>query len=399
MISPFKGFTYSKKAGHLTHLIAPPYDVITPEYRKELLNHSPYNIVNLTLPESFTSEYYDEVKRKIDQWCKENIIIQDESEGYYVVVQKFSFDGKCLERIGFIGLFDLRKEDKIIRHEITFGKYIDDRMKLLETTKSNLEPIFLVFEDRQNLLAEISQNLDFQEEFDFEDHSIKFLKCQPQHLSGLIDKIKNSHLFIADGHHRFQASLEFFRQKPDAPQYIMVYLTNLFSDGLVVLPTHRAVKFLLTGHIMSKIKKFFEVENKGNLEQTMNSIKNTEKISFGVYFDNRYQTWTLTNNEKIINFLPGNHSKQWKFLNVVILHHFLFEKILKIPAEKKLYYERNPEYIVEYVNQNPGNIGFFMQPPDLMKIREVSLNREILPPKTTFFYPKIPSGLVIARYV
>ncbi|MCX7706036.1 MAG: hypothetical protein N2115_07270, partial [bacterium] len=96
--------------------------------------------------------------------------------------------------------------------------------------------------------------------------------------------------------------------------------------------------------------------------------------------------------------LPETYSEQWKTLDVAILHHFVLEKIFNVSADKKLFYDRNPQTIVDYVNQNPGSIGFLMQPPDLMKIRQVSINGEILPPKTTFFYPKVPSGLVIARY-
>ncbi|MCM8788994.1 MAG: DUF1015 family protein, partial [Candidatus Omnitrophica bacterium] len=207
------------------------------------------------------------------------------------------------------------------------------------------------------------------------------------------------HLFIADGHHRFQASLEFFQKQPDAPRYIMVYLTNLFSDGLIVLPTHRAAKIKLTERLIENLKEFFIVENKKNLEATVESIKNKEKISFGVYYNGCFQTWTVCNNRKIMQLLPEKHSTEWKSLDVVILHHFLIEKIFGISANEKLYYDRNPRLIVDYVNQNPDTVGFFMQKPDLMKIRQVSINGEMLPPKATYFFPKVPSGLVIARYV
>ncbi|MCM8816981.1 MAG: DUF1015 domain-containing protein [Candidatus Omnitrophica bacterium] len=398
MIFPFRGFRFSEKAGKLEDLIAPPYDVIGKDYRKKLINRSSYNIVHLTLPESFDSEYHDEVKEKLDDWCNKKIFVQDESERYYVVVQKFSIEGKTFERYGFIGLFDLQQSGRIIRHEITFDRYIDDRVKLLKATKSNLEPIFLVFEDRENTLEKVAELTSCQR-LDFEDYSIKFSAVAPENLSGLVEKIKKGNLFIADGHHRFQASLEFFKKTKDAPQYIMVYLTNLFSPGLVVLPTHRAIKVKLEQRHLEKVKQFFSVEEKDNLKQAIEFIKSTNNISFGVYFDSHFQTWTLTEEERIMTFMPGHYSRQWKSLDVAVLHHFIIEKVFGIPADEKLYYDRDPYKIVEYVNHNPGSIGFFMQTPDLMKIRQIAMNGEILPPKTTFFYPKVPSGLVIARYV
>lgn len=399
MIYPFKGYRYSKQAGLLSNLIAPPYDVISSQYRKDLLNRSPYNIVNLTLPDSFDSDYHCEISQKLDDWCREKILVQDETENYYIVVQKFFYDGRYFERHGLIGLFDLKKSDRVITHEVIFNKYRDDRIKLLDATKSNLEPIFLLFEDREHIFEKSACLIDYGEKIDFEDTSIMFAGCKPEILSDFIDKISNGNLFIADGHHRFQASLEFFQTHPGAPGYIMVYLTNLFSDGLIVLPTHRALKTNLTENQMKKIKDFFEVENKKGLKETIESIENKEKISFGVYHNKNYQVWTVKETGKIINLLPERYSNEWKSLDVVILHQFLIEKIFGIPSKEKLYYDRDPQLIVDYVNQNPDTIGFFMQTPDLVKIKQVSTNGEILPPKATYFFPKVPSGLVIARYV
>lgn len=396
MILPFKGYRYSEKAGNLKDLIAPPYDVIGAQYRKELMARSQYNIVHLTLPESFDSEYHNEIKNKLEKWCREKILVQDTKDYFYLISQRFSIDGRLYERYGFIGLFDLKKSERVIRHEIIFNRYRDDRIKLLNATKSNLEPIFLLFEDSEKILEK--KSIDFEHNFDFEDYSISFSSCNPEILSELIEKINNGKLFIADGHHRFQASLEFFLKNPGAPEYIMVYLTNLFSDSLVVLPTHRAVKTKDLLKKIEKVKEYFLVEEKQGISQTLKSIEEKKEISFGVYFNRSFQTWTLKDIGSIKKFLPEKFSEQLKSLDVVVLHHFLIDRIFDIPAEEKLFYDRDPLSIVEYVNKNPDTIGFFMQKPDLIKIREVSLNGEILPPKTTFFYPKIPSGLVIARY-
>jgi len=398
MISPFKGYRYSKKAGNLEQLIAPPYDVIGQKYREELINRSPYNIVRLTLPESFDTDYHREIAQILETWCREKILIQDEKEYFYLVKQKFLYKGEKLERTGLIGLFDLRASERVIKHEVIFNKYRDDRIKLLETTKSNLEPILLLYEDQENLLEEIACSMPFQEELSFEETTVTFEPCRPELLMPLVSKIQDSKLFIADGHHRFQASYQYFQACPDAPPFIMVYLTNFLSNSLLVLPTHRALKNVNPLEKINAIEEFFEIKKHVNLSQTLFSIENSQYCSFGVYFNNSFQTWSLKNIEKVKSSLPENFSDTLKSLDVVILHYLVIEKIFGVTAREKLYYDRNPEEIINFVNHNPSSIGFFMQKPNLLKIRQVASSGEILPPKTTFFYPKVPSGLVIARY-
>ncbi|MGB9642545.1 MAG: DUF1015 family protein [Candidatus Ratteibacteria bacterium] len=399
MILPFKGYRYSEEAGNLERLIAPPYDVIGQKYREELINRSPYNIVRLTLPESFDTDYHREIAKILENWCREKILMQDEKEYFYLVKQKFFYKGEKLERTGLIGLFDLRASDRIIRHEVIFNKYRDDRIKLLQTTRSNLEPIFLLYEDRENLIEEIACSIPLQEKISFEETTVAFKPIRSEILMPLVRKIQDSKLFIADGHHRFQASYHYFQTCPDAPPYIMVYLTNSLSNSLIVLPTHRALKNVNPAEKINAIEEFFEIKKQANLSQTLSSIENSQSCSFGVYFNNSFQTWSLKNIEKVKPLLPEHFSNTLKSLDVVILHYLVVEKIFGTTARDKLYYDRNPEEIINFVNSNPSSIGFFMQKPDLMKIREVASSGEILPPKTTFFYPKVPSGLVIARYV
>ncbi len=398
MIAPFKGYRYSEKAGNLENLIAPPYDVITKDYRKELLNRSPYNIVNLTLPESFDSEYHNKVAETLETWCEKGIFCQDEKEFFYLVSQKFNFEGKSYVRHGFICLLDLSKYEKIIKHEVIFNRYMDDRIKLLKATRSNLEPIFLIYQDNEKIVEKVAREVEPERKIFFEDTEISFSRCNPESLQRLMVSIEKNGLFIADGHHRFQASLEFFKQNPDK-RYIMVYMINLFSDSLLVLPTHRAVKNVSIKERAEKLRNFFTFKATKNLEETILLLDNSTDTTFGVYSDGHFQLLQVSDIEEIKRNMPENHSEQWKTLDVTILHHFLFEKIFKRSANEKLFYDRSPEVIVDYVDQNSPAAGFFMKKQDLEKIIMVSRKGEILPPKTTFFYPKIPSGLVISRYV
>lgn len=400
IISPFKGFRYSEITGSPEQLIAPPYDVIGTDYRKTLINRSKYNIVHLTLPESFKTDSHRAAADKLTKWCKEKILVQDKEEKYYILKQTFSYK-KIIKRTGFIGLIDLSQSKRIIKHEVIFNKYRDDRIKILDMTKSNLEPIFLLYEDRKNLLEKIAENISYSVHIDFEDYNIEFTDCKPEILAHFIKKIEDGNFFIADGHHRFQASYEYYQQNPEkAPKYIMCYLTNLFSNSLVVFPTHRAVRNKINpAKKINEIRKFFNVETYQNLKDILNHIEQQTRCSFGVFYSGSFQTWTVKDIRKVKNSIPEKHSDQWKSLDTVILHYFILQEIFGIPADETLYYDKNPQSIVKKVETGECSIGFFMQMPDIMKIRDVSLNSEIIPPKTTFFYPKVPSGLVIARYI
>jgi len=400
MIFPFKGHRYSKKAGSLEQLIAPPYDVIGTELRKILVKRSEYNIVHLTLPESFEQNYHKEIAEKLENWCKNGILVQDEDENFYVIKQKFIYKGKNFERTGFIGLFDLTQSEKIIKHEIIFNKYRDDRIKLLDATKSNLEPIFLLYEDKEFLLEKLIKSVSFQAKIKFDDQLIEMENVKLDTLSPLIEKIKKMPLFIADGHHRFQASFEYFQKSHDsAPRFIMVYLTNIVSDSLLSLPTHRAIRAGTVEEKISEINDFFEIRDMKDLNDTMEHIEKTDVCAFGFYSQKKFQLWTLKQKEMIKKFLPETYSDDWKSFDVVILHYFVLKKFFNIDEKEKLFYDRDCQSIIDYVDKNPGSAGFFLKTPDLQKIKNISLNGEILPPKSTFFYPKVPSGLVIARYV
>ena len=401
IISPFKGFRYSETAGRIENLIAPPYDVIGSDYRKVLIERSQHNIVHLTLPESFEVDYHKNIADKLKKWCDEKILVQDLEKKYYVLRQTFHYKGRTVKRTGFICLIDLSQSNRIIKHEVIFNKYRDDRIKLLDITKANLEPIFLLYEDKESILEKISENLLFPTIADFEDYTIEFSDCNPEVFSEFMRKLENTTFFIADGHHRFQASYEYYRQNPQtAPGYIMCYLTNLFSDSLVVLPTHRAImKNISPLERINEVKQFFDIEKHQNLQDVLHRIEEKNTCIFGVFFNGNFQTWKIKNIENIKSFLPEGYSDDWKTLDSVILHYFVLQKIFGIPGDEKLYYDIHPETIVKKVEDGECSIGFFMREPDIMKIKNVSLKSEILPPKTTFFYPKIPSGLVIARYI
>ncbi|HPP67368.1 MAG TPA: DUF1015 domain-containing protein, partial [bacterium] len=375
IITPFKGFRYSKGAGSIGNLIAPPYDVINSDYRKLLAARSPYNIVHLTLPEFLESDYHSAVAEKLNNWCNEKILVQDTEKKYYILTQTFHHKNKIIQRTGFIALLDLSYSNKIIKHEVIFNKYRDDRIKLLDITKSNLEPIFLLYSDKENLLDHIAEKLSYPVHADFEDYTIGFTDSQPEMLAELIKKIEPDNLFIADGHHRFQASYEYYQQNPrKAPRYIMCYFTNLFSDSLLILPTHRAVKQNINQDSkMGEILQFFEIKNHKSIQDVLMYIEKQQSCSFGVFFNGNFQTWSVKNIDEIKNFLPEHYSDEWKSLDVVILHYFILQKFFNIPVGEKLYYNTNPEYIVKKIETNEYNIGFFMRAPDIMKIRQVSL--------------------------
>jgi len=399
-ILPFRGLRYSEKAGSPGDLIAPPYDVIDEEYRRSLAARSPHNIATLTLQVPGEPDFYSRVKRDLDGWIGAGTLEQDESESYYYLSQEFPMRGRKYRRSGFFGLVDLADTANIIRHEITFDRYKNERMKLLESVKANLEPVFLLYEDNDFVLEAAAGKVK-TEHSRLEEVDMEFGSLAPYSITGLIDMMRKSHVFIADGHHRFEASLNYYRKDPlIAPRHIMAYFTNMLSKDLVILPTHR----LLLQNVrfeekLEAVKTYFTVREFPDLSSTLAGLEDSKHCSFGVFNGMKYFLLSLRDPAAIDKFLPAERSRPWKSLDVVVLHYFLLKDILAIPPEEKLYYEHDPGAVVEKAVLTPGSTAFLMGPPEISKLREISLNGETMPPKSTYFFPKVPSGLVLSRYV
>ncbi len=374
-IKAFKAYRYNRQKVNIHDVIAPPYDVIDSNMRMDLKNKSEFNFVNIILNES-----HDNAKELLHKWIKENVLMQDKEDSIYIYQQEFKLGNKIFKRTGFVCLLKIEElGNNILPHEQTFEKHIEDRFSLMEKTHSNLELIFMVYQDKKREidgliipLAEKAEELKFVDN----DNCIhRIYKANNPHIIRKIAALmQNKKLLIADGHHRYKTALR--HSKKYGYGHIMAALVNSDNEGMVILPTNRVAEEKID---INDFTKYFD-------------IKPSNALSFG---NNSFIA--ATNSSKYLMELKQANNSD---LDVEILHKLVFEKILKIPQEEqkppKINFFKGNKATLDAINES--NTAFFVNPPPLDKVYEIASAHRILPQKSTYFYPKMFSGLVINKF-
>jgi len=371
IIQPFRALRYNLKTlKELNNVVCPPYDIINKELKINLIKSSKYNYIHIELPDS-----YSDAKKSLTQWLNKKILIQDKNDSIYIFQQKF---GSKI-RTGFFCLLKL-DEKYIIKHEHTSQKPIEDRLNLLKTLKIDTSPIFVIALDEKNLIHKKLKNIISKTKYDikFEFENIKnFLWCISD--KKVIDELKRilekQHLLIADGHHRFQTSIIYKNEIDNKKEYIMTYICSANDPGLCILPTHRVVKF--SPEIQNNINKYFNL--------TTWDKEKTSKIVY--YKSGEFYTLKLKNKYKEYINLPC----------VCLLH----ELILKEINVGDIFYTKDIQEAIKLTNTsqlNYSGIAFLLEAPSIKSIFYRSKAGKIFPHKSTYFYPKVPSGVVIHSF-
>lgn len=433
---PFKGIHYNtKKIKNLSKVMAPPYDVISSEYQDELYQNSDFNVVRLILGKHFPSdgEYnncYVRAGAFLNGWLRHKIMLKDEKPAYYVYEQKFSVHGKKFSRIGFIGL--LRLEDlgkgKVFPHEETYPKAKLDRLQLFRATNANFESIFAIYSDEKNKSLRICKQfmrkkpLIEAKDRDGVIHRIWRMESKSA-ISRLTLEMKDKSVFIADGHHRYEASLRFKDElklrntkfTEDEPyNHVMMYFSPLEDKGLVVLPIHRVVRQLVyfdPARFEQDLTHYFEITPYPATKRSAPKIrkklmKDLEKIgrekhAFGLYLGHyRYFLLTLRDENIMDELIPEEKGKTWKRLDVNILHYTIFDRLLNIAkeTESKIIYTKSDEEAVDLVDNKGNTMAFLLNPTKIEEVIAISSKLEKLPHKSTYFWPKLLSGLVMRQF-
>jgi len=400
MVNAFRGLRYNPdKVDDFSAVVAPPYDVISPEEQDKLYDKSPLNVVRLELTKGFDDEKYTRASETFRNWTKDRVLIQDSEPCIYPYYQEFEDNGIRFTRKGFIAA--VRLEDpsskKILPHERTFPKYKLDRLKLTTACRANLSPVFAIYSDPDGTLQNsIEQKLS--EKPIVHATGTDGVKNMLWRISdnGLISEIKsrmlNRNLLIADGHHRYETALEyrdiqrkkFGTNSGNAPyEYVLMYLCRGEDDGLVIKPTHRVVKNLgnlQTKEFIQKLEERFEVK-----KITFDAVPKLGSREFAVFTGDSSSVFKVSIKEP----LPIVYDN----LGVMLLHKLVFGEILE-EEEAKILYTKSREELVSLVNTGEYKLGFILPPLSALDIFEVSMANEKMPHKTTYFYPKLLSGLV-----
>jgi len=427
-VKPFKGITYNEeKIDNYDDVMSPPYDIISDEMQDELYARHPKNLVRLTLNKVRSDDdekenRYIRAKKLFDRWLEDKIIFKSDEEAIYPYKINYEFEGEQKTMNGFFVLLKLDKDyQKVKAHERTLSGPKKDRLNLMRACKANLEPIQLLYIDEQNKLQKKTDQLINKPMIDvtgYDSFNHKLWKITDKNVIDMIqDALKDEILFIADGHHRYQTAINFsdeMKEKTgnlddDAPfNYRMVILVNMFDQGLSILPTHRLIKMknIDINRLLEKLDKYFEIKKvdcdgsaESIVKKIIDDIKTQNEHKFAMYLKNKYYIFTLKDKELMDEFAP-DRSKTWRTLDVSILHKIVLDHGMGITQdnlEDHLSYTREDLEAVKFVDNNKFDLSIIMNATKIEELKAIADAGEHMPQKSTYFLPKMLSGLVMYK--
>lgn len=422
-IKAFKGMRYTDNGGTLNTLVCPPYDIISDAQRGEYIERNPYNIIRLELPKG-GDERYREARNTLDKWLDKEILACDGEDSIYVYEMQFTANGARRSLKGFVTLVKLTdfSEGIILPHEETLSKAKQDRFDLMSETFCNFSQIYSLYMDEDNSVCGMidgsSKGAPDMEVTDGDGTVHRMWRVSDKDtLLKLTEAFADKKLYIADGHHRYETALNFHRSlcaegkavPGDESGYVMMMLVNMENSGLVVFPTHRIVHGLSefdAEKIINECRNYFtvaEAPDEGRMQAALNKAYDEGKKAFAMYVGaGKCFVMTLKDEAAVKKLLP-DMSEAYCGLDVSVLHSLVLERIFGIDKEnmanqKNLGYTRSREEALKAVDMGGADCSFILNPTKVSEIRDVAAASEKMPQKSTYFYPKLITGLVMNRF-
>lgn len=416
-IKPLNALVYNQDKVEIKDVIAPPYDVISEKYRDELYKRSPYNITRLIL--SNAEDPYKDASETFRKWLDEKVLIKTDKPVIFYLLQKYKLNGKEITRKGFIARNKIEdfSTGNILPHEFTMSGPKEDRLKLTKACKANFSQIFMVYSDPAKQI-ENAVDISATPFIDItDDNGVRNIvwKIEDQKTISLIENVlKDKTLLIADGHHRYETALNyrnFLGQNAGEANYVMSYFTNM-DDDLLIYPTHRIItKWIEPYVLLETVKKYFDVKdytftgaNKTEVKKEfLNAIEQAskDKISMGLYMKNVNKFYLLKLRENVNSILDEyNVPEELKTLDLTVLHKVILTKELKFTEEEQMSqdgikYIKVENEAFDMIDLGRAEASFIMAYPKIEDIKRISTAGYRMPQKSTYFYPKLLSGIVI----
>ena len=416
-IKPLNAIIYNQDKVDIKDVIAPPYDVINEKYRDELYERSPYNITRLIL--SKAENPYIDAQKSFEDWQNNKILISNEKPVIFYLVQKYKINNNEITRKGFIARNKIEdfSTKNILPHEFTMSGPKEDRLNLTKACRANFSQIFMVYSDPEK---QIENAIDLtQKPFSdvVDDNGVRNIiyKIEDEKTIKLIqDVLKDKTLLIADGHHRYETALNYrnyLGENAKEAEYVMSYFTNM-DDDLLIYPTHRIItKWIEPYVLLEKIKKYFDLKdytfngfNKKDIKaQFLSDLEKSakEKISMGLYMKNVNKFYLLTLREDVSRILDEYKVPEvLKNLDLTILHKVILTKELGYTEEEQMAqdgikYIKVENEAFDMIDLGKAEASFIMAYPKISDIKRISQAGYRMPQKSTYFYPKLLSGIVI----
>ena len=443
-IQPFRAYRYDTNRVALKDVLTQPYDKISPETQKKYYAASPYNLIpvekGLTFPDDTPqNNVYTRAAAKIEEWIAEKILLKDPAPGIYVYSQEFIVPGTQTRRvrIGFIALGRVEDYDAkvVFRHERTLSAPKADRIELLRNTRAQTGQLFMLYDDPglviDSLLEEVTRKPapnEMQDEFGVTHRlwPVSDIATIRRIQNGMADK----KLIIADGHHRYETALNYRNEnRTKAPgagplaayEFAMMTFVNTHSKGLTILATHRLVKGLANFNFekfRDSVSTYFDwysypfqdAEERAAAYTDFRKDLESEshgRRSIGVYPGGvtggagAFYLFLLRRDADLETLLPDISEAQRK-LDVALLHRLILEKALGITpeavaSEQNVSYKREADAAIAVVDRGEAQLALLLNPASVHQVAEIALGEDVLPQKSTDFYPKLLSGVAIFR--
>ena len=434
-IAPFAALRYNPEhVSSISDVIAPPYDVIDPALQDELYKRHPANVIRIILnraePGDSGDEKYERAAKFIQQWTSEGVLKREDQPAFYVYHQQFEADGQTFNRRGFMARVRVQPfgEGNIYPHEETHPKAKVDRLKLTKATKQNNSQIFGLYPDPENtvigLLDEATQGVTPIEATDHLGVKHVLWPVTDKTVAAKVSQLMSDKpMFVADGHHRYETACnyrdEIREQSGDLPadhpaNFVMTMLVGMSDPGMIVLPTHRLLRGtekFTSDQIIQRLGNAFTCEKlDGGLEaanQAWSKMEAADDQGLVALYGVADETWVLARATDQaaakMKEIAGGQSEQWRSLGVSLLHRLVIDDLLGCKGHPKPTYVHEVSEVIEGVrgegsqaesdSDEPYTLAALVMPAKLEHVEAISLNKERMPAKSTYFYPKLLSGL------
>lgn len=416
-IRPFRGLRYNTEtAGDLADLICPPYDVIPPSMQQELYGSSPFNSIRLELP--METDPYAAAAERLAEWLQDGVLLREAEPALYPCSQTFTDQDGCEHtRCGFFAALRLHEfaERKVMPHERTLSGPKADRLNLFRTTKTNISAIFGLYADAESradrLIADYTSTYEPVVDAKFQGIRNRLWRITDTELIAAVQQVlAEKSVYIADGHHRYETGLNYRRECAAANpghtgeepcNFILTYLNNIHDRGLVVFPIHRlvhSVEGFDAAKFRRRLEEHFtvtELEDRAAMKAYLEA--SVSSYAYGVLTGSYVLGITLRDDPA--GLLDSGISSALQKLGLVVLHEVVLNRVLGIGQEAlaqqtNIIYVKDDAEVFRAVSEGKVQAGIVVRPATVGQVLAVSESGGVMPQKSTFFYPKIMTGLV-----
>ncbi len=428
-IASFRGYRYNpREAGDLNKVVSPPYDNIDEALRQDLKQRSEYNVVRIIkgAPRDGDTPNDNQYTRAGDcwtEWMDDRVLVRESGPAIYPYYQEYTVEGKTFVRKGLIALVDLDdKKSQVRAHEKTLSGPKADRLKLMRATEANDGQIFMLYNDAESKVnALMDQELIGAKPImevtdDFGAIHRLYRISRPGLVMDIAEIMEEFELFIADGHHRYETAMNYMNEcnernwkAPTAESFThrMMTMVNMHDPGLTVLPTHRVCHSLDNFNpdkFLKRASKNFEIteySDKSELYADLDKATDYSAFGFAAVGMDGYRLLKLKD-PTIMDSVVEDHSEAWRRLDVTVLHTLLLDELLGIDADKlaahsNVHYVRGRDEALAYVGKDKFQATFLINPTRVSQVSEVASSNERMPQKSTDFFPKLLTGMVMMK--